>query len=232
MAYFFSPIERPSAFFRGSILVSTSTNEGANDDLSYFICLAVQQVPLLICPFWPRAAGVEQEVGASPQGHHGLFRKARGTVQAVRERRFVQHRGDDRQHVVYGLHLSQHAPFDGLASLEKDMDWEGKHREAGESTGAFPAEATVYRMKPGSEDAKSHELREELVDHLTYSKKRGGGGVLGFGGRLNNKLKFTDAQKLCCPAVSFYFILDSLVLGVACAPIHLDTVLRTSSVCT
>ncbi|CAM9411140.1 unnamed protein product, partial [Pylaiella littoralis] len=40
--------------------------------------------------------------------------------------------------------------FDGLANLEKDMNWTGKDGEADETTGPFPAQTTVGSMDVGA----------------------------------------------------------------------------------
>lgn len=76
------------------------------------------------------------------------------------------------------IHNMLHA-FDGLANLEKDMDWAGKAGEADESTGAFPsgteAEADVLAMdEDGDETAKFHNAREKLVHHFMHKRKTEG----------------------------------------------------------
>lgn len=63
--------------------------------------------------------------------------------------------------------------FDGLANLEKDMEWLGQHGQADEITGAFPAEADVGSMEDdGVDDTAFQVHRKRLVDHFAYKSNR------------------------------------------------------------
>lgn len=64
--------------------------------------------------------------------------------------------------------------FDGLDVLEKDVDWEGADGDADDTTAEFlPEEKTDDVTEDVPEDVSFTKLRDELVEHFTYKKRRG-----------------------------------------------------------
>lgn len=147
--------------------------------LSPLLFLAVHQVPLLICPYKTYASVEQQEWSKRFESVRKdiecFFGRLKGRFRLFKTGILFNSREkiDNAWFTACIIH-NMLLQFDGLANLEKDMNWTGKDGEADETTGPFPAQTTVGSMDVGAGgDTSFHTLREELVDHFTYKKKKG-----------------------------------------------------------
>ena len=142
----------------------------ASHTLLFILSIAVQQVPLLICPM----KGVCERPGDGMEHEECVFGRAKGRWRLFKTGILFSTREkiDNAWFTACIIH-NMLLRFDGLDKLEKDMDWTGKDGMADERTGVFPPETCVGNMSQGSNAASFHEFRKQLVDHFTFENKGG-----------------------------------------------------------
>lgn len=141
------------------------------------------QVPSLICPFKQYASEAQQEWSKRFESIRKdiecLFGRLKGRFRLFKTGIMfgTREKIDNAWFTACIIHNMLHQ-FDGLANLEKDMDWAGKDGEADQTTGEFPvstaADNTAGEEVDDGDNTEAFNLfRQQLVNHFAYKKKRG-----------------------------------------------------------